>query len=148
MSTRSATIVRQTTFWGETASTAEVMRFYRHTDGYPDGHGLYMANAVIKADEASERPEMWLKDVLTNLIPDAPVEFEPRGAEHGDIEYLYALDGMVDLRWGRRKDGTLPVTITVWESGWDQHYEDVMSRDPLFTGTAYEYVKWCKEVES
>lgn len=46
MSTRSATIIRQTTYWGEEAESEELMRFYRHCDGYPDGHGIDMAEAI------------------------------------------------------------------------------------------------------
>lgn len=50
MSTRSATIIRQTTYWGEEAESEELMRFYRHCDGYPDGHGIDMAEAIVEAD--------------------------------------------------------------------------------------------------
>lgn len=47
MSTRSATIIKQTTYWGEQAESEELMRFYRHCDGYPDGHGIDMAEAIF-----------------------------------------------------------------------------------------------------
>ena len=47
MSTRSATIIKQTTYWGGIEEHAELMRFYRHCDGYPEGHGMDMAKSVI-----------------------------------------------------------------------------------------------------
>ncbi len=48
MSTRSATIIRQTTYWGETPDTEELMRFYRHCDGYPEGHWMDMAKSIVE----------------------------------------------------------------------------------------------------
>lgn len=36
MSTRSATIIRQTTYWGEQAETEELMRFYHHAPDSAD----------------------------------------------------------------------------------------------------------------
>ena len=141
MSTRSATIIRQTTYWGEQAETEELMRFYRHCDGYPEGHGMQMALAIRQADEWPTRPEEWLKAVLTAFFGmDNAVEFEPRGWQHGDLEYLYVVDGIVDHRWGKTDDGRLPVTISVYRIGWDEDYADAEKQEPLFSGTAYEYI--------
>lgn len=145
MSTRSATIIRQTTYWGEEAETEELMRFYRHCDGYPEGHGMELAQAVINADRVKPRPSEWLATVLNWFLIWSPysrcVEFEPRSAQHGDIEYLYALEGIVNQRLGATRDGRLPVTISVYKMGWNEDYEVAMEREPLFSGTAYEYEK-------
>ena len=142
MSTRSATIIRQTTYWGEEAESEELMRFYRHCDGYPEGHGMQMALAVKQADEWPTRPEEWLQAVLTAFFGmDNAIEFEPRGSQHGDLEYLYVLEGIVDLRWGRTKSDKLPITISVYGIGYDEDYEVAMERTPIFSGTAYEYIE-------
>lgn len=142
MSTRSATIIRQTTYWGEQAETEELMRFYRHCDGYPEGHGMQMALAVMQADEWTTRPVEWLQAVLTAFFGmDNAIEFEPRGCQHGDLEYLYVLEGIVDFRWNRTKSNTLPITISVYGIGWDEDYDVAMERTPIFSGTAYEYIE-------
>ena len=145
MSTRSATIIRQTTYWGEQADTEELMRFYRHCDGYPEGHGMDLAKSIRNADRAGARPSEWLGGVLSWFFivfsPFTPcVEFEPKGCQHGDLEYLYVVDGIVDHRWGKTKSGRLPVTISVYGIGWDEDYDVAMERTPIFSGTAYEYI--------
>lgn len=145
MSTRSATIIRQTTYYGEEASNEEIMRFYRHCDGYPEGHGIELAQAVINADRAKPRPSEWLATVLNWFLIRSPyspcIEFEPYGCQHGDLEYLYVMDGIVDRRWGATKSGRLPITITVYGIGWDESYNDAEKREPIFSGTAYEYIE-------
>lgn len=143
MSTRSATIIRQTTYWGEQAETEELMRFYRHCDGYPEGHGMELAQAVINADRAKPRPSEWLATVLNWFLIHSPyspcIEFEPVGCEHGDLEYIYVMEGIVDRRWGRKSDGTLPVTISIFEAR--PSYREALAREPIFSGTAYEYIE-------
>lgn len=146
MSTRSATIIRQTTYWGEQADTEELMRFYRHCDGYPEGHGLDMAEAVKNADRSEGvRPSEWLSNFLNWFLIHSPytphIEFEPFGCQHGDLEYLYVVEGIVDRRWGKTKDGKLPITISVYSIGWDESYNDAEKREPIFSGTAYEYIE-------
>lgn len=145
MSTRSATIIRQTTYWGETPDTEELMRFYRHCDGYPQGHGMELAQAIKNADCTTSRSSEWLSNVLKWFFARGPyatsIEFEPFGCTHGDLEYLYVVEGIVDHRWGATHDGKLPVTISVYSMGWDEDYYVVMERTPLFSGTAYEYIE-------
>lgn len=142
MSTRSATIIRQTTYWGEQAETEELMRFYRHCDGYPEGHGMQMALAVKQADEWPTSPREWLQSILTAFFGmDNAIEFEPKGFQHGDLEYLYVVEGLVDHRWGAKHDGKLPVIISVYGIGWDENYSDAEKREPIFSGTAYEYIE-------
>jgi len=84
MSTRSATIIKQTTYWGEEAETEELMRFYRHCDGYPEGHGMDMAEAVKNADRMEGvRGSEWLANFLNWFLIHSPytphIEFEPKG---------------------------------------------------------------------
>lgn len=145
MSTRSATIIRQTTYWGEQAETDELMRFYRHCDGYPEGHGMDMAEAIRNVDNLDNvRNSEWVANFLNWFLLRSPyttcVEFEPFGCQHGDLEYLYVVEGVVDHRLGRTKDGRLPVTISVYGIGWDENYSDAEKREPIFSGTAYEYI--------
>lgn len=144
MSTRSATIIRQTTYWGEEAETEELMRFYRHCDGYPEGHGFEMAAAICNADNDGTEPSQWLagmlKWFLTNNPYAANIEFEDRDSQHGDLEYIYVVEGILDRRWGKTKDGRLPITISVYGIGWDENYSDAEKREPIFSGTAYEYI--------
>ena len=143
MSTRSATIIRQTTYWGEQAETEELMRFYRHCDGYPEGHGIDMARAVTLADKKGIAPKYWVQGVLEFFFCNyVGVEFEPYGCEHGDIEYLYVVEGIVDHRWGKTKNDTLPVTISVYQHSWDEPYISTeLNTEPIFSGTAYEYIE-------
>ena len=143
MSTRSATIIKQTTYWGEEADTEELMRFYRHCDGYPEGHGMQMALAVKQADEWPTEPRQWLQAVLTSFfVMDNDIEFEPYDCEHEDIEYLYVVEGIVDHRWGKINDDRLPVTISVYQHSWDEPYISTMlNTEPIFSGTAYEYIE-------
>ena len=143
MSTRSATIIRQTTYYGEMdVNTEELMRFYRHSDGYPEGHGIDMAEAIIEADGMGIDTRAWCQPFLSKfLAKPCTVEFEPYGCQHVDLEYLYVVEGLVDRRWGAKNDGKLPVIISVYGIGWDENYADVEKREPIFSGTAYEYIE-------
>ena len=139
MSTRSVTIIRQTTYWGEEAETEELMRFYRHCDGYQEVHGIDLASSVMMADQSKVAPELWAQGFLSDLLNlNIIVEFEPKGCQHGDLEYLYVVDGIVDQRWGRTNSNRLPVTISIYDIKWNEDYEVAMEREPLFSGTAYE----------
>ena len=143
MSTRSATIIRQTTYWGENAETEELMRFYRHYDGYPEGHGMDMARAITLADKKGYAPAYWVQGVLGFFFcNEIGVEFEPYGCEHGDIEFLYVVEGIIDRRWGRTNDDRLPVTISVYQHSLDGPYiSTTLNTEPIFSGTAYEYIE-------
>ena len=139
MSTRSATIIRQTTYRGEEADSEELMRFYRHCDGYPEVHGIDLASSVMIADQSKVAPELWVQGFLSDLLNlNISVEFEPQGWQHGDIEYLYVVEGIFDKRWGRTIGGKLPIIISIYKTGFDEDYGVVMEREPLFSGTAYE----------
>ena len=125
MSTRSATIIRQTTYWGEQAETEELMRFYRHCDGYPEGHGMQMALAVKQTDDWPMSQRQWLQAFLTAFFGmDNAIEFESVGCQHGDLEYLYVVEGIVDHQWGKTKSCKLPITISVYGIGWEENYSN------------------------
>jgi len=145
MSTRSATIIKQTTYWGDSAETEEIMRFYRHCDGYPEGHGMQMANSIAAADsDTNKTPRYWLSTIMHYFLDmdyAQNIEFEPRGCKHGDLEYLYVVEGIVDYSPGVKHDGKLPVTISVYGIGCDEDYADAEKREPIFSGTAYEYIE-------
>lgn len=143
MSTRSATIIRQTTYYSETdVNTEELMRFYRHCDGYPECHGIDMAKSIIASDCCKVDHRAWAQEFLARFLAmPMTVEFEPKGCQHGDLEYLYVVEGIVDYRWGKTKSGKLPVTISVYGMGWDEDYGVAMERTPIFSGTAYEYME-------
>lgn len=143
MSTRSATIIRQTTYYSEKdVNTEELMRFYRHCDGYPEGHGIDMARALIKANEECGDTRSWCQHFLASFLNmPCAVEFESFGCQHGDLEYLYVVEGIVDHRWNKTKDGKLPITISVYDIGWDESYHVAEKREPIFSGNAYEYIE-------
>lgn len=152
MSTRSATIItKQTERFERDESTgmwefvgpeeAEVGRFYRHCDGYPEGHGLEMAVCFENCDNPTFRNacQTYMGAFMTGQgkggtrleswgVPE--IEFEPAGFEHGDLEFLYKV--MFDLKQ--------QVSITVWSIEFDEHYADAMKQEPLFSGTAREYI--------
>lgn len=146
MSTRSATIIKQTTYWGDEPETAELMRFYRHCDGYPEGHGLEMAHAIKNLSREGGRRDHWVAGFLKWFLNSNPyaqhIEFEDNNCQHGDLEYLYLIEGTVDNRWGiSGEDAEPPITIGVYEIGFDESYSDALGREPLFKGTAYDYIK-------
>ena len=152
MSTRSATIIRQEqTRWrlgddgryeADGTELKEVARFYRHCDGYPEGHGLHMAHSFANTDGA-ERAD-WFQKLLGPFMTGEGVkgtpfedwgaptlEFEPPSATHGDLEYLYCV-----TKRNKR------VEIGVWAIGFDERYEDVLARVPEFEGTPEDYIAW------
>lgn len=122
MSTRSATIITDRDWNG---NEVEVARFYRHCDGYPDGHGADLALAIKHADVEHG---YGCQTILANLLNmNCRIEFEKVGTEHGDIEFLYTVDA---------HDGT----IAVYEVGWDETYAECLGREPLYKGDADGYL--------
>ena len=62
-----------------------VLTFYRHCDGYPNGHGLDLCRAIEKAGN----------DIieLLSLLKFFDIEIEPANvAEHGDVEFIYEVN--------------------------------------------------------
>lgn len=147
MSTRCATIVRQVTDYGTEQKVEELFRFYRHCDGYPEGHGMAIASACLAAnDDDFLDNRNWCQHVMAHLFAyDADMEVEPKGAWHSDIEYLYAITGHYAAFGGKAAIDRLPVVIEVWRSNWDVNYGTTMRRQPLFRGTPEQFVEWVKE---
>jgi hypothetical protein len=101
-----------------------------------------MARAVALADKKGIAPNNWVQGVLESFFcKNIGVEFEPKGWKHGDLGYLYVVEGIVDLRWGKTKSGKLPITISVYGIDWCENYDVAMKRTPIFNGTAYEYIE-------
>lgn len=148
MGTRCATIVSQETRHGGGSENVELFRFYRHWDGYPyaGGHGFDLAEAVIEANEKENTNRNWVQDVFGVLFNmDARMEVEPRGVEHGDLDYLYEIHGTYDAFGGKHGVPRNDVTITVWEFNWDEGYDDAMRRKPLFSGTPEAYIDYFED---
>lgn len=155
MSTRSATIIYQErekfreteNGWYEFdgMKDVEIARFYRHCDGYPEGHGLHMAFSFEGCDKERIDGRNWFQQYMGAFMTGknlggtpfeewgAPrIEFEEVGYEHGDIEYLYTIKG-------NRKG---EVEIAVYKVGWEDRYADVLAGEPMFRGTPAEYIAW------
>ena len=162
MSTRCATIVTQRNYRDrEEYELEELFRFYRHCDGYPEGHGLDMAKAFVRAEEkGTENKDRWFAQGLNNrnwvqkcfaelFADDCDIEVEPRGAQHWDLSYLYVVEGAYDGYGGKHNIDSMPVTITMYSayieglSRMDEEwsYDRVMEGEPLFSGTPREYIE-------
>jgi len=156
MSTRSATVIREEEAKWERGEDGlyvqvgtelrELARFYRHCDGYPDGHGLHMAHSFANAEGLTGRD--WFQRAFGPFMTGeglngtdfeawgAPeIEFEPAGTQHGDLEFLYAVTKRMKSE----------PTIGVWSIGWGEDYDIALGREPLFEGTATEYIAWMGE---
>lgn len=153
MSTRSATIIREQRYTysrnddgyleRDGTELKEIARFYRHCDGYPDGHGAEMATCFCKT--ADWDGYCWVQKLfgpfMTGMNKEgtefegwgAPrIEFEPPDSQHGDLEYLYAVTKYIGGK----------VEMSVWSIGWDEGYGQAMAKEPLFAGTPPEYLAW------
>lgn len=161
MGTRCVTIVMERRISHDGNTVDELFRFYRHFDGYPEGHGLDMALALLKAEAKSTEKipgagygdqklnnRNWCQHAFAEIFAmDADLEVEPDGYEHGDIEYLYVVNGLTDVSGGKEPIPAMDVNIAVHKVGWDDKYGDVLRRDPMFKGTPSEYVKWIEDGE-
>lgn len=161
MSTRSVTIVRQRSYYGPSQyKVEELFRFYRHCDGYPEGHGLQMAKAFMDAEYlGTMNGERWISDGLNNrnwaqkcfaqlFACDCDLELETANSEHGDIDYLYVVEGDYERYGGKHNIDLLPVTIAVHSvvyDHWDADYKATLESEPLFRGTPREFYDWASE---
>lgn len=122
MSTRSATIIMDNDWNG---GKVEVVRFYRHCDGYPEGHGADIAKAI---KNSTLEGACSCQGILANLLNmNCRIEFEPFGTEHSDIEFLYVVDAA-------------DKTIALYSCEWDESYTQTLARKPLFVGDADAYL--------
>ena len=147
MGTRCATVFNNATYRSndiKDATIDELFRFYRHWDGYPEGHGMDLADAIIEAsNDRGLNNRNWCQHVVAHLFAKEPdMEVEPHGTEHGDLEFLYMVSGRYDHFGGKVNVTELPVLMGVWDIGWDESYDVVFHRTPLFLGTAQGYKEW------
>lgn len=159
MSTSCMTIVRQRTFENETDyKTENLFRFYRHWDGYPEGHGKDIAEAVLAAEERyMPKPDSYsYYDCLTNrnwcqrlmrflFENETDMEVMPVDGESFCVSYVYIIEGDYADYGGKHSVENLPVTIAVYEAWRTGNYE--ATGKSLFKGTAVEYMRWLEEQE-
>ena len=140
--------------------TMPLMRFYRHCDGYPEGHGYQMAIALAEAEfDGKANNRNWAQVFLAKLCAmDCDIEFEPPtladgGWCHGDIEYLYTVHGMSDYTFVKYDDVSAPgrVVIEIRTTGWDMDadgsYKETLAQKPMFSGTWRDYAKWLRSLD-
>ena len=125
-----------------------VARFYRHFDGYPEGHGADIVDAIKKM-RGNDRlnNHNWLQHFLCALCAeDMDIEFEPATPDagsfvHGDLNYLYRVTGRMDYTGGKESAPDIPdrIIIDIWavrygdDEGKD--YANILSTKPLMSGT-------------
>lgn len=144
MGTRCATVVCQVTDYGDSQKVEELFRFYRHWDGYPEGHGMAIADAIIAAnDDKLRNNRNWCQRVMSRLFAEgADMEVESKKHWHSDIDFLYVITGYYAAYGGKHGVDELPVVISVYRGKWDKPYGTIMRGKPLFHGTATEFKEW------
>lgn len=150
MSTRSITIVKSREKWIDRDTkkpiekSGELMRFYRHYDGYPDGHGLQTAAAFMdaQADGIIDNRNRCAAFLGRFFNVETRIDVErPDDLEHGDIEYIYVVEGFCDYTGGREDVGDCSFArISVYRHSYDQGYADALAKEPIFSGTPKEYI--------
>jgi len=123
MSTRCALVVRESNVWEPGRPYEEVLRLYRHCDGYPEGMGNDLKR-ICKSYFDESRRTSWSQWLVSELAKICSYEIEPKSTVHGDLEYLYRID--VEER---------KITVGCWHTGWDERYEKAFSRESLFSET-------------
>lgn len=134
MSTRCALLVMEETTYGNARPTRdELLRCYRHCDGYPSGMGTDLADALARC--SGPVGNTWAQSAIREILSiDANMEVEPHDTEHGDIEYLYVVTAHRHFCVGPSvaPDG---ITMAVYPAvGFDEPYAVTMSREPLYDG--------------
>lgn len=65
----------------------------------------------------------------------------PDDLEHGDIEYIYVVEGFCDYTGGREDvEDCSFARISVYRNSYDQGYEEALAAKPIFSGTPQEYL--------
>ena len=101
-------------------------QFYRHTDGYPEGLGLDIANSIVNSTHPEGRA--W--------------EIESLTAKHGDLEFIYYV-------WQKPNDSTW---ISIFEvasfAGYCEHCDQELSTAEdrcIFVGTPESLINKYKQ---
>lgn len=147
-------IVKSKEIWDKnTVESEEVLRAYRHCDGYPEGMGLDVAWSCMMADKwpndgamewLNKNNRNWCQSFLHFIMrPKADIEVEPANCEHGDIEYLYVVEGTRDLSGGKVPVDCYGINIKIYSpSEWNEDYSKIMSEEPLFDGSWKDMIEW------
>lgn len=146
-------IVMSKEIWDRnTSESEEVLRAYRHCDGYPEGMGLDIAKACMLSDEWPNGGMAWIRRNNRNwcqpflhflMGSDADIEVEPAGCEHGDIKYLYVVEGTRDLSGGKVPVDCYGINIKIYStSERDESYSKIMAEEPLFDGSWKDMIEW------
>ena len=136
MSTRCVTIFRQRSIDRyKKERTEELVRFYRHCDGYMEAHGVDLADAILESGENEHPSSQWAQKVLARLFSkDIHLMLESRETEHGDIEFLYIVELVND--WASRSSR---IEVSVYKVEFDTAYERVQSyTEPIFAGNVQD----------
>lgn len=145
-------VVKSTEIWADDeAETSEVLRAYRHCDGYPEGMGLDIAKACAAAERLWKRKNNrnWCQPFLHYIMgTDADIEVEPSDCQHGDIEFLYVVNGTRDLSWGKVDVDAYNISIAVYvPDRWDADYSEIMDGEPVFSGNWHDMIDWLEVPE-
>lgn len=119
----------------------ELVRFYRHTDGHPSGHGLDIANAIENMNESGCGVNDWATQLTTRLCDGgAFIETEGVGDEHSHISYIYVVRCTTEAGKKDYENG-LPISIAVYGDGRESDYTTAFINGPVFKGSAREYIE-------
>lgn len=88
---------------------------YHHCDGYPDGVGSEL-KTFVKEYNGCWDPYFVATTIIKGAYHSLDETYELTPCIHGDEEYLYVID--CDEK-----------TITGYELGWDESYEDCIKRN-------------------
>lgn len=146
MGTRCVTIFRnvQRNWQTDEEERVELLRFYRHWDGYPGGHGRDIAWAIQAAnDDEGKDNRNWAQHVLAHLFSaDADMELEGHDDEHGDLDYIYVVDGRYANYGGKHEVDEFAVMMSIYRCHYGAaSYDDVFSEEPIYEGTAGDFLK-------
>ncbi len=144
MSTPAMTIVKNHVIDHKGSHDVNVMKFYRHWDGYPSGHGFELAKALMRASGKSVNNRNWAQHFMSAFLDadtDYPVDVEFIGpddsTDYGQC-YTYVIIGRYEDLGGKH-------SITP-----EQYRENVIIKvymgnlngTLLFAGDANEFMAW------
>lgn len=145
MSTRCATVITQKPLFNSRDKSEEVLRFYRHYDGYPEGHGVQLAYAIDKiwgeeTFDMSVNDENVIMRVLDSIIKniDTQITIESHNTVHGDLDYVYFVD-IKPEKTGRIGPHNIIIYIHYYHG--ENDYLDIFKKKtPIFKGTVQELI--------
>ena len=125
MGTRSLTVFMQ-------EEGGEICRMFRMYDGYPEKHGLELANFLLKVKEVDGMEDLAPRVVKKFKKGPGEIYLWPAGAEMDtSVEHIYILSG------GRERE--LAMTVKEVDSNQGER-----TFNTIFTGPLIDYKKWLK----